>query len=116
MPTPPEPLESDIKHAIRQYLTFTGWAVVPIHQGAPGVGVTHMKGISDLIIVKKGRVVWLEVKRPSGKQTEHQKMFEEYITSHGGEYRIARSVEDVVEIEKEGYSGAATVDSTGAQD
>jgi hypothetical protein len=67
------------------------WFVVPIMQGP----LSH-KGIADLVIVKSGRVVWIEVKTKTGRLSPWQEAFRQAIANAGGEYVVARSVEDVI--------------------
>ena len=86
----PMPSETDIKQQIKAYLRYRGWFVFHILQG-----VGAYKGISDLIALRQGRVLFIEVKTPRGKQSEEQIMFENAIRSSGGEYILARSVTDV---------------------
>ena len=84
--------ESDIQATIRDYLRLTGWFVVRHQQG-----LGSHKGLSDLQAVKGGRVLWIEVKTPRGRLSQHQKRFREEILAAGGEYVVARSLEDVWE-------------------
>lgn len=86
--------ESQIQRAIKDYLQYTGWFVFKIQQGA-----LSYKGIADLCAVKNGRTLWIEVKKPKGKQSEYQVQFQADIEEHGGEYMIARSVDDVMTLE-----------------
>ena len=88
---PKGPKESDIQRAIMQYLRMCGWFVVKIHQS-----MGSYKGIADLYAIKNGSGVWIEVKTPAGKQSEHQKTFETDIISHGGRYMVASGIEDVI--------------------
>lgn len=85
------PKESEIQRAIMQYLRMCGWFVVKIHQS-----MGSYKGIADLYALKYGSAVWIEVKTPTGKQSEHQKAFETDIVSHGGRYVVASRIEDVI--------------------
>lgn len=56
----------------------------------------HAKcGVPDIIVIKKGQFIGLEVKSAIGKQSEDQKKFEIHTTDNGGFYYIVRSVEDV---------------------
>lgn len=87
--------ETAIKKQVRQYLTTLGWYVFPILQG-----MGAHKGISDLIAVKDGRVVFLEAKTAKGKQSDNQVKFQAEVESHGGEYRVVRCVEDVMDLAK----------------
>ena len=52
-------------------------------------------GVPDIILVKDGKFVGLEVKRPKGKQSAHQLAFETDCKKAGGEYYIITSVEEV---------------------
>ncbi len=83
-------LETDIKKAIKTYLQYTGWYVFNILQG-----LGAHKGISDFIAVKNGRTLFLEVKKPGGKQSVNQEEFEREIIQHGGEYYVVCSIDDV---------------------
>jgi Holliday junction resolvase len=85
--------ETDIRRQVRDYLRIKGWFVFHILQG--GVGV--YRGITDLIAVKGGRVIFLELKTRTGRQSEHQKKFQADIETHGGEYILCRGVEDLQE-------------------
>jgi len=61
-----------------------------------GLGV--YKGIPDIIAIKNNRVLFLEIKRPSGKQSDYQKQFQADIEGQGGEYYIVKSLEDLIKI------------------
>jgi hypothetical protein len=95
-----DPLEADIKKDIRWYMEMTDWFVIPIFQGAKGIPAHIKKGISDWICVKHGRVVFTEIKRAKGKQSEHQIDFEAEVKAHGGEYVVLRSIEDAMKLER----------------
>ena len=82
--------ESDIQRDIKTYLQYKGWFVVKIHQS-----MGSYKGIADLSCTKDGRHVWVEVKAPRGKQSLEQAKFGCAVLAHGGEYIVAKSVDDV---------------------
>jgi Holliday junction resolvase len=84
--------ESEIKNQIKSYLRYTGWFTFPILQG---LGV-H-KGISDMIAIRNGIVIFIEVKTENGKQSQDQKQFEYDIVTQMGNYCLTRSIEDVQE-------------------
>jgi len=48
--------------------------------------------------IKYVRVIWLEVKSPTGKQSPEQKAFEKTVTDIGGEYYLLESVDDVMKV------------------
>ena len=82
--------ETEIRNDIRNFLRLHGWKVVRIVQS-----VLSEKGIPDLIAVRGGQTVWIEVKRPTGKLSKEQEEFLEDLEDHGGWWIVARSVEDV---------------------
>lgn len=55
-----------------------------------------VNGQADLSgILRDGRRLEIEVKSPTGRQSESQKKFQSMITRFGGVYVLARSVKDV---------------------
>lgn len=94
-----EPTEKEIQNEIRRYLQIRGWYVIRIQQG-----MGAHKGLSDLIAVKDGRVVFAEIKTPRGRLSEYQREFERELAAHGGEYAVLRSVEDAMRLDKYGVS------------
>lgn len=55
-------------------------------------------GVPDIIVIKDGFFIGLEVKTPKGRLSENQKIFQKECKSAGGEYYIVRSIDDVIEI------------------
>ena len=82
--------ETAIRKQIQDYLRWTGWFV---YYNLAGLG--SYPGLSDLVAVRGGRVVHIEVKTPKGVQSDKQKRFQRDLEAAGGEYILARSVEDV---------------------
>ena len=82
--------ERDIQQQIKETLLWCGWYVVKIHQS-----MGSHKGIADLYAIKGGRSLWIEVKTARGKVSPDQEKFGCAIIAHGGEYIVARSVEDI---------------------
>jgi hypothetical protein len=62
------------------------------------------RGLPDIIVVKDGKYIGLEVKKPqcgnSAKtyQSKEQKEFEQELKAAGGEYYVVRSIDDVQKI------------------
>jgi Holliday junction resolvase len=83
-----ERLESDIQRQIAQAMTKSGWLVVKLIQ-------TNWNGIPDLMCIRKGVTIFLEVKRP-GKELEplqeHRIKTLNYIGVHA---RRVDSIEDI---------------------
>lgn len=57
-----------------------------------------MAGVSDLILVLNGVVIFLELKAGKNKQQESQKIFEKKVKGLGHQYYVVRSLEDVMGI------------------
>jgi hypothetical protein len=55
-------------------------------------------GSPDLIVIKDGFFIGLEVKAKGRKQSPDQKAFEEGVKAAGGEYYLVRSIDDVIQI------------------
>lgn len=85
--------EKDIRNQIQDYLRWQGWFVFYNLQG-----LGCYPGLSDLVAVKDGRVIFLEIKTPRGRQSKKQKEFQRDLEEAGGEYRIARRLEDVQDL------------------
>lgn len=63
-----------------------------------------MAGVSDLILVLNGVVIFLELKAGRNKQQESQKIFEKKVKELGHQYYVVRSLDDVMEILKNNKS------------
>ena len=59
-----------------------------------------MSGVSDLIVLLPGRVLFVEVKTSAGRQSEKQKKFESLVSRLGFDYHIVRSLEEFKEVLK----------------
>lgn len=81
--------------------TGVGWFArgQPARRGDPGARPVRFnpKGTADLVglIAPTGRLLMIEVKAPGGKQSAEQRVMERVITTFGGLYVVAYSVEDV---------------------
>lgn len=101
--------EKDIQLSICEYLAykrFFFWRqnVNPIFDRKTGT-VRRMPpysktGVPDIILIYKGKFVGLEVKNETGKQAPSQIEFERDCKSHGGYYKVVRSVGDVMDLIK----------------
>ena len=59
---------------------------------------TGRPGLPDIIVCYLGKLIGLEVKTKTGRQSQAQKQAEQDILQAGGEYHIVRSISDVKEI------------------
>ena len=56
------------------------------------------KGVADLIVWWPDGIGYLEMKRPGGKQSKEQIIFEKKCKAYGVSYDLAHSIEEVREI------------------
>jgi len=82
--------ETAVKRQVKDWLRWKGWFYFHIQQG-----LGSYKGIPDLIAVKDGVVLFIEVKAPNGKLTPDQKKFKKDLEEHGGKYIVARDYRDI---------------------
>ena len=85
--------ENLIKRQVKDYLDLKGYFHFYLL-----AGIGAFLGAPDIIAIKNNRVLFLEIKRPGGKQSEHQRKFQLNIEGQGGEYYIVESLEDLVQI------------------
>lgn len=88
------PRESSIVAAIVRVAKAEGWWVMKIHGGP-----YQMSGVPDLLCIKDGRAVWLEVKQPGKKPTEIQcRRMNEIERVGGSPCHVVTSREQALEI------------------
>lgn len=102
------PLEKDIQRTICEYLFnlkhYFGWrqnTAPTIQKSGDKWAFRRMppytvKGTPDICLIKDGRFIGLEVKRPGGKQSDDQKQFELNCKKAGADYFVVTSIEDVI--------------------
>jgi hypothetical protein len=96
--------EAQIEDQILQFLNLSGWfAWKNITAGYFDEEKGHYRkhvsrwaitGSSDIIALKDGITLFLEVKTEKGRQSDAQKAFEMRVKEKGNKYHIIRSVED----------------------
>jgi len=59
---------------------------------------TSVQGLPDLIVIKNGMFIGLEVKTKTGRQRETQKEAQKKIEKVNGKYYIVRNVDEVIKI------------------
>ena len=57
-----------------------------------------MAGTSDLLVVKQGKAIFLELKSDKGKQSPAQGAFQKLVQMQGTSYSIVRSLEELEKI------------------
>lgn len=53
-----------------------------------------MAGVSDLIVVLPNKILFIEMKSKTGRQSIEQKQFQQHVTELGFEYHIIRSFDE----------------------
>lgn len=102
-------LEKDIQNGICEYLDilmkqnklmFWRQNTVPVFDRSRNSFRRQPKyslnGVSDIIVVVYGKVIFIEVKRPGGKQSPAQKEFEKLCFENNATYFVATSLEEVI--------------------
>ena len=80
--------ESEIQKKIADRLKKNGWWVTKLIQ-------TTTNGIPDLMAIRNGHVIFLEVKQPGKQATELQQYVISSLNKHGVFARVVSSEEDV---------------------
>lgn len=96
--------EDRIQYEIVKYLQSVGVYFFSVSNDAGGRTVQAMAraksiglraGVSDMVLVLPGKVVFLEVKTATGTTSHLQDVFRDRVTELGHQYVVVRSVEDV---------------------
>lgn len=92
--------ETEIQSAVFQLLCLKGyyvWRSQPMR--VPGRKVPeYLRGMPDLMALKGGMFLGVELKSEKGTQSDDQKRWQESIEKHGGRYILAKCVEEVESI------------------
>lgn len=96
--------EDRIQYEIVKYLQSIGVYFFSVPNDAGGRSVQAMAraksmglraGVSDMVLVLPGRVIFMEVKTEEGKASHLQDVFRDRVRELGHQYEIVRSVDDV---------------------
>ena len=91
--------EQRIQYEIVMWLQSNGYYFFSVPNEAARKGnfqATGMRaGVSDLVLVLPGKVIFVEVKNEIGRQRPGQKLFQEKVTALGHQYVVVRSVQDM---------------------
>ena len=98
--------ESEIQRAICEYLYAKGYMFTrvnnipvfdPRSRRYRAMPKYTLKGFPDILVLKDGNTIGIEVKSETGKLSQDQKDFKEMWEKNGGAYIVARSIGDVYE-------------------
>ena len=87
----PKITETDIRRQVTDYLQLRQYFCFYVLQG-----LGAYKGIPDLIAVRDGRVLFIELKTARGRQSVHQVKFQADLEAAGGEYILCRGADDLL--------------------
>lgn len=82
-------MESKIQAKIKARFEQAGWIVVKLIQ-------TNCNGIPDLMCLKGGKTVFVEVKQPGKKPTELQQFRHDQLTQNGFQVFILSSQKEII--------------------
>ncbi len=85
-----EPKEKTIQGSIMRWLRKQEYVWCDCYHGSP----MSQAGVPDIQVIYDGRVLWLEVKRPSGKVTLIQKAVHDKLRRAGSIVHVVRSLEE----------------------
>lgn len=90
--------ETEIQSAICDYLAqrnYFYWRQNNTGKMPGGRYASVKKGIPDIIVIKAGRFIGIEVKTDEGRLSPDQVEFGRECVRNGGEYVVARSIDDI---------------------
>ena len=99
-------MEPEVQRAICDYLAlrkvfFFGYNNQPIYdptrKAFRKLPKYTPKGIADILAAKSGKAIFSEVKRDKARMSPEQHEFARGVIAAGGEYHVARSIDDVQE-------------------
>lgn len=99
-----EPLEKDIQKSILDYLKARRIFCWKEHSGGiykpdgSGYIPLGLKGKADILGIYKGKMLAVEVKRPSGRLSADQEYFLKRVRENGGIAIVAHSIDDVEKV------------------
>lgn len=104
--------EHNLQTAICQYLVMRKWLVIRINSSSVTTENRFLRsyiiannkkssGLADILIMKNGKAIFIEVKSGKGKQSESQVEFQKLCEQYEIEYYIINSIESLIELEKQ---------------
>lgn len=109
-------LEKEVEWECLTYLASTGWwpwknPTVGVWDAKAGTyrrpsNVFCINGAADIIAIRDGVVIFVEVKTARGRQSKAQKIFEDNIKKRGGNYYLVHSAEELKEALDEAHRQA----------
>lgn len=95
-----EKLETDHQREVVQALETWGWTVYRMNSGRKGGIRLHKKHTPDLLAQRKGRSVWIEMKKPGSEPNEGQLKRHEELRADGFTVLVLHSLDELMEYHK----------------
>jgi len=99
--------ESNVLDAVCEYLHKQGHFFfrvnnVGVYDTVKGIHRTPpkwaMKGVSDVILVWKGKTYFIEIKSPVGKLSPDQIAFQAHVEDNDVDYFVVRSIDEIMRL------------------
>jgi len=93
--------EAKIQAAIVKALSQLGFLAIHVPNQATRGRQRYsglLPGAPDLIVIGKGRIWFMEVKRPEGKQSSSQAIVQRLIEERGFSYHVVHSVDEALKV------------------
>jgi len=93
--------EAQIQAAIVKALSQLGFLVIHVPNQATRGRQRYsglLPGAPDLVVIGRGRVWFMEVKRPGGKQSLSQSIVQRLIEERGFAYHVVHSVDEALKV------------------
>ena len=84
-------LEKTIVNQIKNRVEKAGGMAIKLHGGPYQVA-----GLPDLVVIRNGETIWLEVKTPTGRVTAIQEAMHRKMREHGARVYVVRSADEVM--------------------
>lgn len=87
----PKPLESSFQTKVLNRARVRGWWGIKVE-------TRSMRGVDDLVLVRRGRTIWIECKREGEEARRQQEVRIKEMRDHGAEVFVVDSMDDAEEI------------------
>ncbi|MFH1604498.1 MAG: VRR-NUC domain-containing protein [Pseudomonadota bacterium] len=88
--------EAQLQRDCMKLLRLCGWYVRPAPKESYKAGIPT--GEPDLLAVRPGRGLWLELKTPDGKVSDVQRDWHKWARGRGDEIHVIRSIDELREL------------------
>lgn len=86
-----DPLERELEQSVRKFAEKRGWLWMKFE--SPGYD-----GVTDRIGARRGRVIFMELKKRGEKPEPHQLLVHQEMRDHGCEVFVIDNLEDAMEV------------------